>query len=143
MGLKAPSGKRRRHNISHIDSEKDFVDGGLLMVELKKNTKDYHHETYAAHFKEWLKGIFPKLKNNSVLLLDNAPYHLRRLEQILTIEWWKAKIIDWLTSKNINFEEKIIKAPLLEIVKREKSNYQSNVLYIAVDNLAATAPLPL
>lgn len=75
-GLKNLVGKGRRLIISHVGSEEGFVDGGLLIFESKKKTEDYHDEMNSEHFEEWLRGILPKLKENSVLVLDNAPYHL-------------------------------------------------------------------
>jgi hypothetical protein len=58
-------------------------------------------------FEEWFgQDILPKLKENSIVVMD------------------KADIQSWLTSKNLDFNELMLKANLLEIVKQEKHKYQ-------------------
>ncbi|GBP41231.1 hypothetical protein EVAR_30669_1 [Eumeta japonica] len=103
--LKAPTGKRRRLIISHLDNEQGFMNRGLLMFESKRNTEDYHHVMNVAHIEE---------TDRHDCMAENQNYGMAEY-------------------KNINFEEKTIKARLLKIVKREKSNYQS----LAVDKLGA------
>lgn len=132
-GLKAPTGKGQRLIISHIGSEEGFVEGGLLMFESKKNTEDYHHEMNADCFEEWFQEIVPKLKPNSVLVMDNAPYHSRKVERIPTTAWKKADIQEWLRTKCIAFDDSMIKAELLNIVKANKGEFNK----YAVDELAA------
>ncbi|XP_026319497.1 uncharacterized protein LOC113229996 [Hyposmocoma kahamanoa] len=132
-GLQNPVGKGKRLIISHVGSEEGFVDDGLLILESKKKTEDYHDEMNSEHFEEWLRGILPRLKENSVLVLDNAPYHSRKLEQTPSSAWRKSNIQEWMKSKNITFEDSMVKAELLEIVNKEKSNYQQ----LAVEKLAA------
>lgn len=119
-GLKGPTGKGRRLIISHIGSEKGFVEGGLLMFEGKKGSEDYHQEMNAERFEEWFRGVLPKLQHNSIVVIDNAPYHSRKVELTPTSAWRKAQIQEWLTAKNIHFESQMVKASLLEIVGKKK-----------------------
>lgn len=132
-GLKGPSGKGRRLVVSHIGSEEGFVDDGLLVFEAKKGLDDYHKEMNAEKYEDWLKNIIPKLKDNSVLVIDNAPYHTRKLELLPTSNWRKGQIQDWLKSKNINYEETMLKCELLEITRKHKKAYEKYV----VDEMAA------
>ncbi|RVE40115.1 hypothetical protein evm_015235 [Chilo suppressalis] len=91
-GLKSRTGKGQRLIISHIGSDEGFVEAGLLIFESKKNSMDYHEELNSECFEEWLKSILPNLKPNAVLVLDNAPYHSRKVEQVLkemTPENWR------------------------------------------------------
>ncbi|XP_047998733.1 uncharacterized protein LOC125236081 [Leguminivora glycinivorella] len=131
-GLKAPSGKGRRLIISHIGSEEGFVENGLLLFESKKNTQDYHKEMNAQHFEEWLTGILPRLKPNSVLVLDNAPYHSRKLESGPVKKWNKGQIIQWLHERNVPCDMSMIKTELWALVET-----QPKVNKMAVDELAA------
>lgn len=80
------------------------------MFESKSDFSDYHNEMNAEHFEEWLKGIFPKLKKDSVLVLDKAPYHSRKIEKPPTMSWRKSDIQEWMRSKNFNFDAHMIKA---------------------------------
>lgn len=109
------------------------MEGGLLLFESKKNTEDYHQEMNSQHFEEWLTGILPKLKQNAVLVIDNAPYHSRKMELGPTSKWRKAQIIDWLKEKNVTFPENLTKEKLMTIVAKEKPAHNK----YAVDELAA------
>lgn len=133
-GLKGPSGKGRRLIISHIGSEEGFVEGGLLLFESKKNSDDYHNEMNAKHFEEWLASILPRLKPNSVLVIDNAPYHSRKLESGPIKRWNKGQIIEWLQGRGIECDASMLRTELWELVEKAKPKYDK----LAVDELAAT-----
>lgn len=90
-GLKMPSGKGRRLIITHIGSNDGFVTDGLLVFE-SKSTGDYHEDMNAEVFEEWFENILQKIEPESVIVMDNAPYHSRRKEQIPTMAWRKNKI---------------------------------------------------
>ena len=94
---------------------------------------DYHEEMNSECFEEWLKNILPNLKPNAVLVLDNAPYHSRKVERIPTSNWRKADIIQWLDEKQIQYQPTMIKVELIEIVKLQKSKYER----YAVEELAS------
>lgn len=74
IGAKKPTGKGIRLIVIHIGSRNSFVDGGLCF-ESKTNSSDYHHEMNGEHFLKWFKNILPLLDDNSVIIMDNAPYH--------------------------------------------------------------------
>ncbi|XP_045452758.1 uncharacterized protein LOC123661864 [Melitaea cinxia] len=132
-GLKGPSGKGRRLVVSHVGSEEGFVNGGEMILEAKKRLKDYHKEMNSDEYEKWLKNILPKLKENSVLVIDNAPYHTRKLESLPTSSWRKGQIQEWLKSKNIDFDNKMLKAELIEIARHHKKAHERCV----VDEMAA------
>lgn len=68
-----------------------------------------------------------------MLVLDSAPYHSRKVKRIPSSNWRKDDIIQWLKEKNIQFQRRMIKAELIEIVKSHKSNYER----YTVEELAA------
>lgn len=133
-GLKAPTGKGKRLIISHIGGEEGFVDAGLLCFESKSGKEDYHQEMNAECFEEWLKGVLPKLKLNYILVIDNAPYHSRKLEFLPSMSWRKEKIQEWLKNKNLQFNDDSVKATLMDIVRQHKDQFP--IKYV-VDELAA------
>lgn len=51
---------------------------------------DFHKEMTGAVFEEWFTKILSKLKQNSVVVLDNAPYHSRKVEKYQAHERQKA-----------------------------------------------------
>ena len=130
-GLTSPSGKGKRIIITHIGSECGFVDEGLDIFESNKN-KDYHEDMNSEKFEKWFTNILPLLEDNCVIVMDNAPYHSRKAEKIPNTSWKKQKIVDWLLTKNIKFEDGMLKAELLQLVKQNKSNYDKYI----VDELA-------
>lgn len=130
-GLKSPSGKGKRIIITHIGSDSGFVDEGLDIFESNKN-KDYHEDMNSERFEKWFSDILCRLEDNCVIVMDNAPYHSRKAEKIPNTSWRKQQIVDWLLTKNIAFEDGMLKAELLELVKRNKHDYEK----YAVDELA-------
>ncbi|CAH2001242.1 unnamed protein product [Acanthoscelides obtectus] len=128
-GLKNPAvlrfpGKGKRLIICHIGSEDGFV---------VDETGDYHEEMNGESFEQWFSKILPNLEENAVIVLDNA-YHSRRMEKVPTTASRKVDVQNWLRSKNINFEEAMLKVQLLRIVKDHKAEYQK----YAIDEMAAS-----
>ncbi|CAI6374522.1 unnamed protein product [Macrosiphum euphorbiae] len=131
-GAVNPTGKGKRLIVCHIGSEDGFVPDSLLCFESKKNTNDYHDEMNGDTFRDWFEGVLPRLKDNAVIVMDNAPYHSVKLEKIPTTAWKKADIIGWLQSKGEVFPNNMIIPELLDIVKRIKPIYSK----YAIDELA-------
>lgn len=126
-GLKNPSGKGRRLIITHVGGETGFVEDGLLVFESKK-TGDYHEEMNASVFEDWFGKILKKLPRSSVIVMDNASYHSRKLERLPTSSWRKADIQNWLKSKCIPYETDMVKNELLEhCVKPRREVYDKYV----------------
>ncbi|XP_075989308.1 uncharacterized protein LOC142985180 [Anticarsia gemmatalis] len=85
-------------------------------------------------FEKWFTGVLPKLKPNSVVVIDNAPYHSRKIESLPTMSWTKPKIQEWLTRKNITFDATMVKATLIDIVRQHKNEHPDKYV---VDEMAA------
>lgn len=117
MGQKEPSGKGKRLIVLHIGSTDGFVPGGLLCFESKTNSSDYHDEMNGSTFFEWFEKILPLLKDNAVIVMDNAAYHSVKKDRIPAMSWKKQEIIDWLESKGQNINYPTTKGALLSQVK--------------------------
>lgn len=104
------------------------MDGGLLTFESKKRSSDYHDEMNGEVFFDWLKGIISLLKTNSVIVMDNAPYHSVKMERCPTSEWRKADIEKWLEEKGREFVRPINKLLLMDMVREMKPNYPNYVV---------------
>ena len=86
------------------------------------------------HYEDWFETkLLPNLEANSVIVIDNAPYHSVMLENIPTTSTRKAAIQAWLSSKGITWSSDMLKAELLSIVSNVRSQYES----YQIDNLAA------
>lgn len=120
-------GKGKRLIITHIGSDDGFVEGGLHVFESKKQG-DYHQDMNAEVFENWFKNILEKLHDNCIIVMDNASYHSRKVEQIPTEKNKKQEIINWLKEKQIPFQDDLLKRELLNIVKNHKEQYEARVV---------------
>ncbi|KAJ8915262.1 hypothetical protein NQ315_014769 [Exocentrus adspersus] len=125
-GLKNPSGKGKRLIILHAGSEEGFVEDSLLVFEGKKSG-DYHEEMNANVFEKWFVEFLRKLPDNAVIVMDNASYHSRKVESIPTTSTRKSDMKAWLQSKNIGYEENMVRSQLLHLIRQNKHKYN---LYI-------------
>ncbi|XP_016656461.1 uncharacterized protein LOC107882156 isoform X2 [Acyrthosiphon pisum] len=119
----------------HIGSNKGFLKGGLLCFESKMSSGDYHDEINGDHFKEWFESILPRLEPNSIVVMDNAPYHSTKSEQIPTLSSKKTEILEWLNSKGVTFDKPLLKLQLLVKVRELKPRFSSYV----IDKLATNS----
>jgi len=134
-GQKEPSGKGKRLIVVHIGSSDGFVVGGLLCFESKKNTDDYHDEMNGDTFYDWFTNILPLLRENAVIVMDNASYHSVKKHTFPVRSWKKQDIIDWLTDKGEVIDKPMVKEQLLERVEVLKPQYNEYV----IDELAKSA----
>ncbi|KAL4148802.1 hypothetical protein QTP88_002955 [Uroleucon formosanum] len=122
-GAANPTGKGKRLILCHIGSEDGFVPDSLLCFESKKNTNDYHDEMNGDSFRD-----LPRLKDNAVIVMDNAPYHSVKLEKFPALNWKKANIIEWLESKGEVVDKSMIIPELMRVVRRIKPMYNKYVI---------------
>lgn len=77
------------------------------------------------NFKEWFESFLPRLDPNSIVVMDNAPYHSVQAEKYPSASWIKSEILEWLYSKGVVLDRPMLKAQLVvkvrELKKREKS----------------------
>nr|XP_037286294.1 uncharacterized protein LOC119179331 [Rhipicephalus microplus] len=136
-GLAAPSGKGARLILVHAGSSATaFIEGAADYFRAKKGgSADYHSEMDGRYFEEWFTDkLLPNIPPNSVIVMDNAPYHSVALEKAPTKPTRKADIQLWLTKKGVPWSEDMVRAELLEL--SQKVNTPSIVYRI--DTLAAT-----
>lgn len=131
-GLKNPTGKGKRLIVTHIGSEDGFVEGGLHVFESKK-TGDYHEDMNSVVFEDWFSDILEKLPENAVIVMDNAPYHSRKIERVPTSSSTKKDMQVWLESKQIPFLQDMCRPVLLDIIRKHKDCYNRYV----IDDMAA------
>lgn len=130
-----PSGKGKRLIVLHIGSENGFLPGGLLCFVSKKNTGDYHDEMNGDNFKEWFESIIPVLDPNSIIVMDNAPYHSVEKEKYPNTSWKKADILEWLISKNVVSDRPLTSLLKPELLAKSRELRPQHKSYV-IDNLA-------
>ncbi len=143
-GLKEPSGKGGQLIVLHCGNEQGFIPNGLLLFQAKKGTGDYHQEMDGPRFTEWfVDQLLPNIDANSVIIMDNASYHSVRREKIPTSSTLKADIRLWLTSKNIAWNQDMLKAELLQKVREHRHQFESyEIDYLAEQSGHTVLRLP-
>jgi transposase len=69
---------------------------------------------------------------NTIIVMDNASYHSRRLEPMPIQNWTKSKLIEWLSAHGIQYPDKALKKELWSIV----AAYKPHVVRYVVDEMA-------
>jgi len=113
-GIKRPIGKGKRLILSHVGGEDGFVPNAIDLLSATKNG-DHHNNMNSERFEKHMKeNVFPNLPEGAILVLDNASYHRRRLHKNLTKSSKKSELIEWLGSKNIDFDPAMTKNELYD-----------------------------
>ncbi|CAH2108760.1 unnamed protein product [Euphydryas editha] len=95
QGLKRPISKGQRIVMVHAGSETGFVPNALLMFKSGSKAGDYHDMNYI-NYEKWLRTqLIPNLNPNSVVVIDNAPYHNKLMNLAPTSTDKKAKMESW------------------------------------------------
>jgi len=126
------SEKEKRLIVLNIGSEDGFVPEALLSFQSKKNAKDFQVEIKGEIFNRWMECVLPGLKEKSVIIMDNAPYHSLKIDKAPTFMTEKADIIKWLEDKNEIVDTHMVIPELLEIVKRVRPHHEK----YAIDEIA-------
>lgn len=79
-------------------------------------------------FREWMEGILPLLRPNSVIVMDNASYNSVKIDRAPTSNTRKADIIKWLEDKGEVINHSMVIPQLLHIVKRLKPIHNKYVI---------------
>lgn len=104
--------------VVHIGNEKGFLPGSQVIFE------NDHETMVAGPFENWFRNVLSKLEPNAVIVMDNECYHSSRQERLPVTTWRKQDIQEWLSSKEISFENNELKAELLVKVHNVKNQYQ-------------------
>lgn len=60
------------------------------------------------NFRDWFKDVLPRLEDNAVIVMDNAPYHSVRKEKCPSSQTRKADIIRWFESNGKVIDTRMI-----------------------------------
>lgn len=115
--LERPAGKGRRWCFIHAMLQTGLTSSTCYIFEAKKSTGDYHNMFNAPHFQEWwINQLMPNLPEKSVIIMDRATFHLVPEEQIIPTAMRKSDLQNWLTQKQVLWEEYWLKPQLIEQV---------------------------
>ena len=115
------------------------------MVFLSKtNSADYHDEMNSEHLMEWFRyRLLPSIHDNSVIILDNATYHIKQKDKPPTSANRKDDIKKWLDKHNVNYNDKDIKNTLLDKARLHRPTPTYLKLNSKIDTQWFAFPLPI
>ena len=123
-GRHTSAGKGERFIVLDAGSaDRGFIPNVGLLFKSKTNSSDYHDEMNSQHFLEWFeKTLIPNLTPNSVIVMDNAPYHntLTNDTKPVNSSMKKSEITKWLDERNVEYDKDSTKAELIQIAKLNK-----------------------
>ena len=90
--------------------------------------KTQHDEMNGDTFYDWFCGVLPRLKDNRVIVMDNASYHSVKKDPVPTSAWKKEDIQNWLKSKGVVLDKPMIKFRLLDIVNEIRPRHDKYVI---------------
>jgi transposase len=115
-----------------VGTKEGFIDDASLIFSTKNKSADYHDNMNAELYEKWFEEkVLPGLTGPTIIILDNARYHSRKVETRPSCSWTKLKISEWLQNRNIDSDPDSLKCELLEI-----SNKCPLTKEYVVDNLA-------
>ena len=131
---KEHSGEKKRHKLDSESTEKkeDTVDGGENDSEIAKGIpfeEDYHDSMDGKSSKYYFeKSICQNILKHLVIVIDNAHYHSKNMENYPTSKWRKQQFVDWLTEKNMTFLDKVLRAEFWTSVKSKREKFPDKVM---------------
>jgi len=131
--FRPPTGQEGCLIAAHVGCEEGFLDGSLFIFQAKKVKGYYPNEMDEITFEKWFLAILPKLKPNSIIVLDNAQCHSAVMDKMPAKGWKKSDIQLWLRDKGVEFTSDMVIAELLKLAKGVKHKYHA----YRIDILAA------
>lgn len=120
--INKPSGKGERFIILNAITENGWVKGTQLVFQAKKRTGDYHGSMDEKNFIKWFKSqLLPNIDNNSVIIMDNAPYHnVYKEDGVPPLTSRKTELQKWLTNSDIEFNDDFLRIQLIDLIRQHR-----------------------
>jgi transposase len=118
--VQKPTGKGERLIIINAITKSGWISGSKLVFKSTRKTGDYHGQMNWGLFKKWFtEMLLPNIPDNSLIIMDNAPYHNTLSEHSPpTPLCSKKKIMQWLEQNKIHCRDDCLKPELVEILKK-------------------------
>lgn len=82
----------------------------------------------AVNFQKWTtENLLPNIPQNSVVIMDNAAYHSTQIDRKPTMSSLKIHMQEWLTRKNVPFNESARKCDLMNFINQQKVEKQYRI----------------
>lgn len=118
--VQKPTGKGERLIILNAITKTGWVPGAKLVFKSTTKTGDYHGQMNWELFEKWFtEMLIPNIPANSLIIMDNAPYHkILSDHSPPTPSCSRKKIVAWLEQNKICCRDDYLKPELIEIIKK-------------------------
>jgi transposase len=118
--VQKPTGKGERLIIMHAMTKTGWIPTAKLVFKSTRKTGDYHGQMNHELFSKWFsEQLLPNIPKDSLIIMDNAPYHnVLSPHSAPTASCKKAEIRAWLMKNHIPVREDCLKAELVEILEK-------------------------
>ncbi|XP_035218015.1 uncharacterized protein LOC118191329 [Stegodyphus dumicola] len=132
LGAQINVSSKNRLIVVHAGSSAGFIPGAQLIYKASAQSGDYHGQMNYGNFEKWvLEKLLPNLRPQSVVCMDNAPYHTKIEDPTPTKYATKQTMVNWLMKKTICCDPKMRKAELFSLIE---CNRPKKVIY-KIDNI--------
>ena len=101
--------------------EDGLVEGAYLIFEAKNSKGDYHQQFDFQRFHTWFEEqLLPNLSSNCLIVLDRCSDLRVSRDQISPNQMTKAELRTRFTERNLLWEEKWLRARLIEEVEKHR-----------------------
>jgi transposase len=116
--VQKPTGKGERLIIINAITKSGWVPGSKLVFKSTRKTGDYHGQMNWELFKKWFtEMLLPNIPEQSLIIMDNAPYHNILSEHSPpTPQSSKKKIKEWLEQNKVYCRDDCLKPELVELL---------------------------
>jgi transposase len=118
--VQKPTGKGERLIIINAITKSGWVPDSKLVFKSTRKTGDYHGQMNWKLFRKWFtEMLLPNIPDQSLIIMDNAPYHKILAEHSPpTPKSSKKKIMEWLEQNKVYCRDDCLKAELIELLAK-------------------------
>ena len=116
--VQKPTGKGERLIIINAITKSGWIPGSKLVFKSTRKTGDYHGQMNWELFKKWFtEMLLPNIPEQSLIIMDNAPYHNNLSKHSPpTAQSSKKKIKEWLEQNKVYCRDDCLKPELVELL---------------------------
>jgi len=120
--INKPSGKGERFIILNAVTKNGWVSGAQLVFQAKKYSGDYHGSMNEDNFTKWFTTqLLPNIPDNTVIIMDNAPYHnVFQEDGVPPLTSKKIVLQKWLRDNHIAFKEELLRPQLIDLINKNR-----------------------
>lgn len=115
-----PTGKGDRLIILNAITKDGWVPNSKFVFKASKKTGDYHTNMNWDNFSKWFQEkLLKNIPENSLIIMDNAPYHNVLVEEAFPKKSHSVKRLrEWLSNNEIPWTKDMLKSELFDLCSR-------------------------